>query len=62
MKLINELQIFEKKIVDNFMEQLDEESDIDLQSIAIDLLHLFNFTREEFNQIINQKPKVRIII
>lgn len=41
------------------MGQLEEEADIDLQSITIDLQHLFNFTKEEFNQIISQNSKVK---
>lgn len=58
MNLLNELTSFENKIIDNFMEQLQEEADIDLQDIILDLKGLFNFTQQEFNQIINQGPKV----
>lgn len=40
------------------MEQLEEEADLDLKSITLDLRNIFNFSKVEFNQIVNQNSKV----
>ncbi|RNA28897.1 hypothetical protein BpHYR1_054054 [Brachionus plicatilis] len=58
---LNEIASFEKKIIDNLMEQLEEEADLDLKSITLDLRNIFNFSKEEFNQIVNQNSKKDIV-